>query len=142
MARPAAEIEPVWSISSSSRILPGPTRQPPGRSIRIDSRGAMGRGIGPCSAAERPRELVRERIEELPRGQPGLVRPDQQREVLGHPAALDRLDTDPLKGRGESLDLGRAVELAAIGQGAGPGEDRRDRVGRGLLALLMLTIMP
>ena len=37
---------------------------------------------------------------------------------------------------------GRAVELAAVRQAAGPGEDRGDRVGRGLLALLVLPVVP
>jgi WD40 repeat protein len=38
MARPAAEIDPVSPISSSRRILPGPTRRPPVQSIRTVTR--------------------------------------------------------------------------------------------------------
>jgi hypothetical protein len=38
-------------------------------------------------------------------------------------------------------DLGRVVELAAILQALRPGEDRRDRVGRGRLALLVLAVV-
>ena len=37
--------------------------------------------------------------------------------------------------------VGRAVELAAVGEAARPGEDRGDRVGRGLLALLVLAVV-
>ena len=54
---------------------------------------------------------------------------------------LDGLDADALEGLGERGDLGRAVELAAVGQAPGPGEDRGDRVGRGRLALLVLAVV-
>ncbi len=42
---------------------------------------------------------------------------------------------------GEALQLGVVVELGAMGEAAGPGEDRGDRVGRGLLALLVLAVV-
>ena len=67
---------------------------------------------------------------------------DQQGQVLGHLAAHDRLDADPLERVGERGDLGRPVQLAAVGQAPGPGEDRGDRVGRGRLALLVLAVVP
>ena len=43
---------------------------------------------------------------------------------------------------GERGHLGRVVQLAAVRQAAGPGEDRGDRVGRGGLALLVLAVVP
>ena len=49
---------------------------------------------------------------------------------------------DLLERLGEAGHLGRAVELAAVLEAAGPGEDRRDRVGRGRLALLVLAEVP
>ena len=73
--------------------------------------------------------------------QPVLVRADQQREVLGHVAGFDRVDADLLQRLGELLHLRRAVELAAVREAARPGEDRGDRVGRGLLALLVLAVV-
>ena len=42
---------------------------------------------------------------------------------------------------GERDHLGRLVELTAILEALGPGEDRRDRVGRGRLALLVHAIV-
>src|SRR5258708_5051083 len=82
-----------------------------------------------------------ELVEERGRRQPGLLRADQYGEVLGHEAGLDSIDADLLEGQGEARDLGRAVELAAIVETARPREDRGDRVCRGLLALLMETVM-
>src|SRR5260221_10810127 len=82
-----------------------------------------------------------ELVEERRRRQPGLLRADQYGEVLGHEAGLDSIDADLLEGQGEARDLGRAVELAAIVETARPREDRGDRVCRGLLALLMETVM-
>jgi hypothetical protein len=38
-------------------------------------------------------------------------------------------------------ELGVAVQLGAVGEAAGPGEDRGDRVGRGFLALLVLAVV-
>ena len=87
-------------------------------------------------------EVLVERGQELLGGQPRLVRADEQRQVLGHLALLDRLDADPLEGLGERRHLGGAVELAAVLQATGPGEDRGDRVGRGRLALLVLAVVP
>ena len=70
-----------------------------------------------------------------------LIAADQQREVLGHLSALDRLDADPLERLGELGDLGRLVHPTAGGERAGPGEDRGDRIGRGRLALLVLAVV-
>src|ERR671916_380960 len=72
--------------------------------------------------------------------QPGLVLADQDRQVLGHLAALDGLDANPLKRLGEGGDVRRVVEFTAVGQAARPGEDGSDRVGRGLAAFLVLAV--
>ncbi len=94
------------------------------------------RGLG-----HRLLEVLVELVEELRGGQPLLVGADQQRQVLGHVAGFDRVDADLLQRLGELLHVGRAVELAAVLEAAGPGEDRGDRVGRGLLALLVLAVV-
>jgi len=66
---------------------------------------------------------------------------DAQGEVLGHDALLDSLDAGGLEGRGE-LGQGRVVvELGTVRKAAGPRKDRRDRVGRGLLALLVQAVV-
>src|SRR6185503_6335144 len=94
-------------------------------------------GAGRVASGELRREVVVEGSEELLGGKELLVRPDQQREVLGHLALLDGLDAYLLERLGEGGDLGRAVELAAVLDAAGPGVDRRDRVGRSRLSLLV-----
>src|SRR5271170_7838543 len=81
-------------------------------------------------------EVLVEFVEELAGGEPGLLGADEERQVLGHEAGLDRLDAYPFEGLGEALQLGRAIELAAIPEPARPGIDGGDGVGRGLLALL------
>src|SRR3546814_5406439 len=86
-------------------------------------------------------EILDDRLEEAFGGQPVLVGADQQREVLGHLAALDRRDADLFEIFGEFGQRGIIVELAAVLEAAGPGKDRRDRVGRGRLALLVHPIM-
>src|SRR4051794_40370141 len=84
-------------------------------------------------------EAFVERVEELLGGLEGLVLADEQRQILRHPTALHRLHADPLQGLGEVHHLRRAVLVAPELQAAGPGEDRRDRVGRGLLTALVLA---
>src|SRR6478752_5544853 len=59
-------------------------------------------------------EVLVDRREEVLRRLVRLVRADQEREVLGHLAALDGLDADALEGLGELRDLGGAVHLAAV----------------------------
>src|SRR3546814_11218538 len=81
------------------------------------------------------------RSHELVGGHPRLVRTDEQGEILGHIPGLDGLDADLLQRVGELDHLGRAVELAAAVQAAGPGEDRGDRIGRGRLALLVQAVV-
>src|SRR5680860_1189486 len=84
-----------------------------------------------------------EGIKELFGGKEGLVLAalarDELGEVLGHASVLDGLDADPLEGFGELGDGRGVVEFTAVLESAGPGEDRRDRIGRGGVALLMLA---
>ena len=70
-----------------------------------------------------------------------LARADEDREVLRHLAGLDGLDADLLERVGELHDVGRAVELAAVLEALRPREDRRDRVRRRRLALLVLAVV-
>src|SRR3546814_2051754 len=62
-------------------------------------------------------------------------------DLLGHLAALDGRDADFFEIVGEFDQRGIAVELAAMLEAASPGEDRRDRVGRGRLALLVHSVV-
>ena len=71
----------------------------------------------------------------------GLIAGHQNREVLGHLAALDRCDAHLLEAAGEADERLVAVELAAVRQAPGPGEDRRDGVGRRGVALLVLAVV-
>src|SRR3954463_5038000 len=73
--------------------------------------------------------------------QPLLLGTDQQRQILGHEALLDRVHADLLHGDSELGQLVIAVQLGAVGQAPRPSKDRGDGVGRGTLALLMLAIM-
>src|SRR5512139_2803164 len=84
-------------------------------------------------------EILADRLEELLSGHPSLLGANKQRKVLGHLASFDGLDANALQRFGEAHDFRRLVELAAELQAASPGEDRRDRVGRGRLALLVLA---
>ena len=77
---------------------------------------------------------------ELFRCQPRLLRPDQEGEILGHSAGLNSLDDHVLQGPGEVHDLWCAVQGAAVLESARPREDGGDRVRRGGLAGLVLTV--
>src|SRR5690349_24590655 len=91
--------------------------------------------------AHRLAQVLVERAEEVLRVQERRVLADEQGEVLGHLPALDRPHADVLQRPGERGDAGGAVELTAVLQAPGPGEDRGDRVGRGGLALLVLAVV-
>ena len=54
----------------------------------------------------------------------------------------DGVDAHVLKRLGELAERLVPVELGAVLEAAAPGEDRGDGVGRGLLALLVLAVMP
>lgn len=63
-------------------------------------------------------------------------------QVLGHDAVLiDSVDAGLLEGLGKGDNLGGVVELAALNETTGPGEDGGDGVGRRLVALLVLTVV-
>ncbi len=72
-------------------------------------------------------------VEESGGGEPGLVGSDEEREVLGHVAAFDGVDADGFERRCELCEFRIVVQLGAVGEATGPGEDRGDRVGRGFL---------
>src|SRR5690554_7946442 len=97
--------------------------------------------LAPISGREARGEVLVEGREELLGGQPRVVRADEEREVLGHLAALDRRDDDVLERLGELDDLRGVVELAAVHEATGPREDRGDRVGGRRLALLVLAVV-
>lgn len=66
----------------------------------------------------------------------------RNRQILGHDAlAVDDVDAGFLEALGEFDDFGGAVELAALGEAAGPGEDGGDGVGGGRVALLVLAVV-
>src|ERR1700687_2086209 len=71
-------------------------------------------------------------VEEAGGGEPLLVGTDQERQVLGYEACLARVDGHLLERAGELCQVGIAVELRPMAEPARPGEDRGDRVGRGL----------
>src|SRR5581483_7235712 len=102
------------------------------------------RGTPDCNALcrERASEVRRQRVHELLGREPRLLGTDQQCQILCHRARLDRLDADALERPGELDDVRRVVELAAVLEGARPGEDRGDRVRRRRLAALILAIVP
>src|SRR6516225_6361447 len=87
-------------------------------------------------------EVFRDLVEEARGRQPALVGADEQREILGHVAVLDGLHADLLQRIGKLRKLRIVVELGAVTEAPRPGEDGSDRIGRGFLALLMLTIVP
>eukprot|EP00128_Syssomonas_multiformis_P005792 Colp12_sorted_trinity150504_noHs@29020 len=66
---------------------------------------------------------------------------DGDGKILSHLACFDGLDAHSLKSISEEGELLVAVELGTVGKTTGPGKDRGDRVGGGLLALLVLTVM-
>ena len=63
-------------------------------------------------------------------------------QILGHDTInIDSVDASLFKGFSKGHNLGGVVELAALGQTTGPGEDRGDGVGAGLAALLVLAVV-
>ena len=90
------------------------------------------------------RQRLRHRVHERRRRQV-LVRRhfrravDADGQVLGHRPGLDRLDHRRLERVAESFQRVVAVELGAVREPARPREDRRHRVGRRRVALLVLA---
>ena len=78
--------------------------------------------------------------ESLLQGNMGLlVSVDANREILGHEAALHSLDANGLEVVCEDGKGLVVVQLGPVLQPARPGVDGGDRVGRGLLPLLVLA---
>lgn len=66
----------------------------------------------------------------------------RQGQILGHDAVhVDGVNAGLLEALGKGHQLGGVVELAALDEAAGPGEDGGDGVGGGLAALLVLTVV-
>jgi len=66
---------------------------------------------------------------------------DAYGKVLSEVTRLDRVDADLLQRFGEMSQTRILVQLGAMQQSAGPREDGGDRIGGGLVALLVLTIV-
>lgn len=80
-------------------------------------------------------EVGIERIEKLLGGEPSLLFADQNCQVLGHLAAFNGFDADFFQGVSKPNHVRGAIEFAAIFKPLAPRENRRDRIGRGRLAL-------
>src|SRR5690606_14540823 len=109
--------------------------------VRVWDIGVSSRFGTARASAEACGQVLVDRGEELLGRQPRLVRADEQGEVLRHLAALDGLDDDVLEGLRELRAVARAAELAAVREATRPVDDRRDRVGRRRLALLVLAVV-
>lgn len=67
---------------------------------------------------------------------------DSESKILGHDARdIDSVHTGLLEVKRELEQLGIVVQASTVGQTASPGKDRSDGVGRGLAALLVLTVV-
>src|SRR5437763_1651677 len=89
----------------------------------------------------RGRDVLLDRGEELLRRLPGLIFADEQREVFGHLAAFHGLHADSLERLRKGADVGGLVDAPARRQPPRPSEDRRNRVGRRRLSLLVLAVV-
>ena len=99
-----------------------------------------------CSFGESSVEVLSDLVDELEGVEVhgalwrvGVVDDDGQ--VLGHVTSLDSLDDDTLEGLAPVLELSIVVELGTVEQTTGPGVHGGDRVGGGLSALLVDTVM-
>src|SRR3954462_6383664 len=99
------------------------------------------RRVRPRTLRHRLLEVLVNLVEEALGGEPLLVGAHQQRQVLGHVAGFHGGDADLLERIRELGERGVVVELGAMRQAPRPGEDGGHRVGGGLLALLVLTIV-
>lgn len=62
--------------------------------------------------------------------------------ILSHNTInINGVDTGLLEALGKGNDVGGVVELATLDETTGPGKDGGNGVGRGLVALLMLTVV-
>src|SRR5215210_979489 len=114
------------------------------RAIVSASRGVTTRsaeGTACASARHRAPQVLVDLVEEAGGREPLLVGADEEREVFRHEAGFDGVDADGFERSGKARELLVVVELGAVREAARPGEDRGDRVGRGLLALLVLAVV-
>lgn len=79
-----------------------------------ERRPAVGLPVGSSPRRQRLTQVRGDFVDEAFGGEPALAVADQQGQVLGHGAALDGLDADALKGAGEAVEFGIAVELGAV----------------------------
>src|SRR6185312_11105675 len=68
-------------------------------------------------------------VEEAFGREPLLVGADEQRQILGHETAFDRIDANFLKRVREFVERRIVVEFGAMGKTARPGEDGGDGIG-------------
>ena len=71
-----------------------------------------------------PWKVLVQRVHEALGVEPRLIRSHQHGQILGHLTAFDGVDDDLLQRLGEVADLGRAVQVSAVLESAGPREDR------------------
>src|SRR5208283_4124133 len=86
-------------------------------------------------------QILVDLVEKARRREPFLLGADEQRQILGHAAALHRRNANVFERLGEARERGVVVELRAMREAARPGEDRGDRIRRRRMPLLMLAIM-
>ena len=66
---------------------------------------------------------------------------DENSKILGHETSFNSFDDDLLESLGEVQELIVVVEVGSGNESLGPGEHGGDRVGRGLLSLLMESVV-
>src|SRR6185437_6097835 len=86
-------------------------------------------------------QILVDLVEEALGRQPFLLRTDEKGQILRHVARLDRIDADLLERVRERVERCVVVQLGAMGEPARPGKNRRDGIGRGRLALLILPVV-
>src|SRR3984957_9717943 len=95
------------------------------RTYALEHQSPIGGGILPRpDLRHRGFEVGVDLVEEAAGREPFLIGPDEEGEVLGHEARFDRADGDLFQGGGEFRQFRVVVELGAMGEPAGPGEDR------------------
>src|ERR1700722_16098936 len=95
-----------------------------------------------CVLRHRGFEVGVDLVEEAAGREPFLIGTDEKRQVLGHETGLYRADGDLFQGGGEFRQFRIVVELGAVGEAAGPGEDRGDGIGRSFAAVLVFAVVP
>ena len=68
-------------------------------------------------------EVLVDLVEELGRGEPALLRADEESEVLGHRARFNGFDDGRFEGLCKFIELWVLVELRTVLEAAGPSKD-------------------